>query len=309
MSSAGIIVVGSINMDLVVQVAKLPRPGETVLGGRFFSNLGGKGANQAVAAARAATGPVTFLAALGDDAYGQQARETLAREPRLCPSVNSISQAATGVALITVDAAGENMIGVASGANSLLSPADVDAMPEAIWRQARVLLACLEIPLDTVVHALRRAKEFGLITILNPAPATEEAGQAEVLQWVDVLTPNEVEGVVLAGDSSSSNSPIDVAHQLRARGARNVIVTRGAAGCVLVSGDREVSIPARRVEVVDTTAAGDAFSGALAAALAEGRALAEATEWAIVAASISVTRPGAIASLPQRHEIESGIAN
>jgi ribokinase len=305
MSSDGIIVVGSINMDLVVQVARMPRPGETVLSRRFFSNLGGKGANQAVAAVRAATGLVTFLAALGDDAHGRLARETLAREPRLRLSINNISQAATGVALITVDVAGENMISVASGANSLLSPADVDALPEAVWRQARVLLASLEIPLATVAHALRRAKEFGLTTILNPAPATAEAGQADVLQWVDVLTPNEAEAATLAGRSNAPTSPSDAAHDLRSRGARSVIVTRGTAGCVLVSGDQELSIPARRVAAVDTTAAGDSFSGALAAALAEGRSLVEATDWAIIAAAISVTRRGAIASLPQRHEIEA----
>jgi len=303
--AAGIIVLGSINMDLVIRVPRMPRPGETVLGGQFFTTLGGKGANQAVAAARAAQGPVTFLAAVGDDAYGHQARETLAREERLSLDlVKTAAGIATGVALIIVDATGENMISVASGANSEVGSADVDAVPDAVWRAARVFLACFESPLAAVARGLARAKEFGLLTILNPAPAPDSPVDDELLRLVDVLTPNEIEAAALVGAAEGAHSPAAVARQLQERGAKKVIVTCGAKGCLLVDNDN-ASIPARAVKAVDTTAAGDAFNGALAAALAEGRSLREAAEWATLAAAVAVTRRGAIASLATRAEIEA----
>ncbi len=249
--AGGIIVLGSINMDLVVRVPRMPRAGETVLGGEFFTTLGGKGANQAVAAARAARAPVSFLAAVGDDPYGQQARATLTRETHLSLDlVKTVTGCATGVALITVDAAGENMISVASGANHALSPADVDAVPEEVWRGAGVFLACLESPLATVARGLARAKEFGLLTILNPAPAPDTPLPAEMLRLIDVLTPNEIEATALLRGRGASTSPTDIARQLQSRGVRQVIVTRGSEGCLVV--DHEIStVPARAAKAVD----------------------------------------------------------
>lgn len=314
MTANGIIVLGSINTDLVVRVPRMPRPGETMLGGEFFATLGGKGANQAVAAARAARAPVAFLAAVGDDANGREARETLARETNLSLDfVKTISGQATGVALITVDASsGENMISVASGANAVLSAESVDELPEQIWRQSRVFLACLESPLAAVARGLALAKEHGLLTILNPAPAPAAPLPAEMLGIVDVLTPNEIEAAALAGGTATSSiggsqaslSLVESARRLQSHGAKQVIMTRGSAGCFVV--DNEAAhLPAFRVQAVDTTAAGDAFNGALAIALSEGKALLDAARWASAAAALAVTRAGAIASLATREEIEA----
>lgn len=299
-----ILVLGSVNMDLVVRVPRMPRPGETVLGGTFLTNLGGKGANQAVAAARAAQAPVTFLAAVGADAYGREACATLAREKNLAlDRLRTLKDQATGVALITVDATGENMISVASGANAALGVEIVEELPASVWRATRVLLACLESPLATIERALRLARGHGVLTILNPAPACREAGRTELLELVDILTPNEVEAAALVGTTSNDISPIAAAQVLRKRGAGAVIVTCGADGCQLVA-EETTHVPAREAKAVDTTAAGDAFNGALAVALTEGKSLVEATHWAAAAAAISVTRPGAIASLATREEIE-----
>ncbi len=304
MTSAGIIVLGSINMDLVVRVPRMPSPGETVLGGTFFTNLGGKGANQAVAAARASRDKVAFIAAVGADAYGRQAIETLAGEKNLLlDHVRTFSDLATGVALITVDAAGENMISVASGANAAVTPAEIDAIPAAVWRTAKVFLACLESPLATVVRGLERAREFGLVTVLNPAPAMAEVGHPEILRLVDILTPNESEAAALIGAKHSSADVRADAAELRRRGAKQVVITCGARGCQLL-GDVDGHLPAHSVTSVDTTAAGDAFNGALAVAFAEGKSLVSAAGWASAAAALSVTRPGAIASLATRSEIE-----
>lgn len=305
----GIIVLGSINMDLVVQSPRMPTPGETVLGGRFFTSLGGKGANQAVAAARASCNDVTLIAAVGSDAFGHEALEVLRNEPRLDTRfVRQVDDAATGVALITVDPRGENMICVASGANALLSPADLDAIPDEVWRRARVFLACLESPLATVEHGLRLARTHGLLTILNPAPAVLGAGRRELLELVDVLTPNEHEAAALASELSGvsverATDHAVIAEQLRAAGAGRVIVTLGAEGALIADGS-STRVPARAATVVDTTAAGDAFNGALAVALAEGRSLIDAARWATTAAAISVGRAGAIPSLATREEVE-----
>lgn len=307
--SSSIIVVGSVNTDLVIQGARLPAPGETVLGGEFFQASGGKGANQAVAAARACLAPVTFVAAVGDDPLGREALARLRTENLVCDYVKTIVGQSTGVALILVDSNGQNMISVASGANDRLRPADVEAIPEAVFRAGKILLTSLETPLDTVACCLRRARQAGLRTILNPAPAPVGGLPDDLLALVDVLTPNETEAARLVGRNSSigagdeASQARGAALQLQARGCRSVIVTLGASGCLVA--DREIAaIPSRPVTAIDATAAGDAFNGALAVALAEGQSLVNAARWANAAAAISVTRRGAQPSLPQRDEIE-----
>ncbi len=303
MSSSSIIVLGSVNTDLVIRAPRIPAPGETVLGGEYFQAPGGKGANQAVAAARAARKAVTFVAAVGDDDFGRAAIENFSRENLDDRHILSIANQPSGVALIFVDHRGENAISVASGANLHLTPADVDALPEELFAAADVFLSCLESPVETVVRGLRRARAAGLVTILNPAPALSEIAVSEILSLVDVLTPNAGEAEMLSGRESAA----DAAVYLRRLGCGSVVTTLGAGGC-LVSGETEVHIPGRRVTAVDTTAAGDAFNGALAVALSEGKPLPEAARWATVAASIAVTRAGAQPSLPGRVEIEAAVS-
>jgi ribokinase len=240
----------------------------------------------------------------------------------------------SGVALILVDEKGENSIAVASGANALLASSDVDAVPDEVFREAKVFLTCLESPLETVARGLERAKQAGLLTIFNPAPASTAVLDASVLRLVDVITPNEGEAAALShveiasdavgvAGSEQSDGPVAnalglrcarpqppdadavaAARQLQERGCRKCVVTLGPRGCVVVEED-VTWIEASRVEPVDTTAAGDAFSGALAVALSEGKPLVEAARWASRAAAISVTRAGAQPSLPSPAEIEA----
>lgn len=308
--SAEIIVVGSINADLVVRGASLPRPGETVIGGRFLQAAGGKGANQAVAAARLSRSPVRFLGAVGDDALGRELKAALGAEANLVISrVRTVPGQATGVALIVVDGAGQNAIAVASGANAALGPAALERLETAEWRSARVLLASLETPLDTGLAALRKAREHGVATILNPAPASEEIACRDWLELVDVLTPNETELAILSGLAvEGMESAERAARRLQERGARTVLATLGDRGALLVpaleTGEPVEWIEPVSVRAVDATAAGDAFNGALAVALAEGCSLNVAARWAARAAAISVTRAGAQPSLPHRRELE-----
>ncbi|MBX3411922.1 MAG: ribokinase [Pirellulales bacterium] len=309
MAAPAVLVLGSINTDLVLRGARLPRPGETVLGGQFYQAGGGKGANQAVAAARAAREPVLFIAAVGDDLFGRESLARLAQENLDCRLIKTVPSQPSGVALILVDAEGQNMIGVASGANLNLVPADVDRVPDEVFRSARVLLASLESPLDTVAHGLARARQAGLLTVLNPAPAAREILDMNLLRQVDVLTPNEVEAATLSGIEFVDEQGIDAAQalaaarKLQALGCRAVIITLGAEG-VLVVEDDPLRIPAAQVRAIDATAAGDAFSGALCVALSEGRTLVEAAHWATRAAALSVSRAGAQPSLATRDEIE-----
>jgi len=307
--NSAVLVLGSINTDLVIRSPRLPAPGETVLGGEFYQAGGGKGANQAVAAARAGRGPVTFVAAVGDDDFGSAAHARLASECLVCDFVKVVPGVATGVALIMVDERGENAISVAPGANARLSEADIRSLPESLFREAAVLLASLEVPLPTVLYALERAKQAGIRTILNPAPAHD--GLHEVLGrgLVDVLTPNQAEAVALSGNSiNSDQTSREAAQHLIAAGAGAVVLTRAAAGCV-VAEERTIALPAYTVPAVDATAAGDAFSGALAARLAEGESLLNAARWASAAAALSVTRAGAQPSLATRTEIDGFLAN
>jgi ribokinase len=296
-----VLVVGSANTDMVLRVPRIPRPGETVLGGAFTMAWGGKGANQAVAAARAGS-LVTFVARVGDDVFGERALAGFAADGIDTRFVLRTSGTASGVALINVDERGENSIAVASGANERLSVADVDAAAEP-FAAADVVLMQLESPLETVEAAVRKAEESGKPVILNPAPARPL--DERLLTGVAVLTPNETEAELLSGTSVRDDDGVrDAAARLRARGPRTVIVTLGERGVYALAPDFEGFVPAFRVEAVDTTAAGDVFNGVLAVALAEWRPLADALRFAQAAAAISVTRPGAQPSAPTRAEIE-----
>jgi ribokinase len=297
-----VLVVGSSNTDLVIRVPRIPRPGETVLGGAFSTAAGGKGANQAVAAARAG-GRAAFVARIGDDQFGRESLEGLGRDGIDTRFVLTTPGAPSGIALITVDERGENSISVASGANALLSAADVERAAEA-FAAADIVLLQLESPLETVEAAAREAKRRGVPVILNPAPA-RELGDA-LLAGVSVLTPNEHEAELLTGiPVRDERSAREAARRLRERGPGTVIVTLGERGVLALAAGFEASLPAFKVEPVDTTAAGDVFNGALAVALAEKLPLPDAVRFAQAAAAISVTRPGAQPSAPTRAEIEA----
>ena len=295
-----IVVVGSSNTDMVVRVPTLPRPGETVLGGTFFTVRGGKGANQAVAAARAG-GTVAMIGCLGDDAFGDETLAALAAEGIAVEGIRRVAGVSSGVALILVDQGGENCIAVASGANALLGPEDVGRRAELLAPDG-VLLVQLESPLETVVAAARAAHRAGTRVILNPAPARELPD--ELLALVSVLTPNESEAERLAGIAVHGERGLErAASALLARGVGAVVVTLGAAGAYVATAEQRESIPGLQVQARDTTGAGDVFNGALAVALAEGLPVRDAVRFANAAAAISVTRDGAQPAAPFRAEI------
>ena len=298
---AQILVIGSSNTDMVVKTTKLPAPGETVIGGTFLMNPGGKGANQAVAAARLA-GTVTFVAKIGSDIFGQQAIDGFQREGIDTRHILTDADHPSGVALINVDAHGENCITVAPGANARLQPADVDAALQTALPDTLVLIQ-LEIPLPTVEYAIQQATKRGLRVILNPAPA--QMLPADLFPNLFLITPNETEAEILTGirvtDESSAEQAALKLHQM---GVANVIVTLGAKGAYLHTETGATVVRASPVTPVDTTAAGDCFNGALAVALSEGQTLPEAVTFACRVASISVTRMGAQASMPTRNELK-----
>jgi ribokinase len=299
-----VVVLGSVNTDLVIRGPQLPKPGETVLGGEFYRAAGGKGANQAVAAARLGNEPVTFIAAIGDDDFGQASLDGFSRENLITCHIKSVAGAPSGVALILVDQNGENCISVASGANWQLTPEYIDALPQSVFDDAEIFLTCLESPLPTVACGLERARQAGCRTILNPAPAHPELLQTNCLSLSDVITPNASEATALTGLSVADRQSATVAaQQLIELGCRAAIVTLGSAGSVLVDRGEVAFIPAEQVKAVDSTAAGDAFNGALAVAWAGGQSLSAAARWASTAAALSVTRPGAQPSLPYRREL------
>ncbi|NQV25806.1 MAG: ribokinase [Rhodopirellula sp.] len=303
-----IIVLGSVNTDLVVSSARLPGAGETVIGNSFYRASGGKGANQAVAAARTSGLPVGFIAAVGNDDFGRSAIRQLRSENIATQHMRMVDDYATGVALIMVDERGENQISVASGANAALSPEDVDRIDDEFFSEASIFVASLESPIETVIAGLKRARSAGLTTILNPAPASENACDREVLQLVDVLTPNESEATFLSGwdEMKDLEDACIWCEQLQQRGSRRIIITRGERGCILKDDTSDVCLtPAFMVDAVDATGAGDCFNGALATGLAEGRTLLNAARYAMAAAALSVTRRGAIPSLPTRNEVEA----
>ena len=290
-----VVVIGSANTDMVARVPRLPLPGETLLAGAFDSVFGGKGANQAVAAARLGA-VVTVIACVGADGPGDQTVQNLENEGIDTEFVIRDPDAPTGIALITVDeATGENTIVVVPGANAKLSPPLLDLAAAAI-RDADVLICQLEIPLETVQAALKMARSAGVLTILNPAPARHLPD--DLLSLVSVLTPNQTEaGLLLDADLDPSAAALT----LRRRGAENVVVTLGAAGARVVSASANTWVQAfAPEEVVDTTAAGDCFTGALAVALGEGQSLEQAVKFANAAASLSVETEGAQPSLPNR---------
>ncbi len=295
-----VLVVGSSNTDLIIRVPRIPRPGETVLGGAFSTAAGGKGANQAVAAARAG-GRVTFVARIGADGFGDRTLAGLEADGIDTRHVLRTAEAPSGIALITVGERGENSISVASGANALLSEADVARAGEA-FAAADIVLLQLESPLAAVEAAVRKAGERGIPVILNPAPAREL--DDALLAGVSVLTPNEHEAELLTGIAvEDDRSAREAARRLRDRGPGTVVITVGERGVYASAEGFEGSVPAFKVEPVDTTAAGDVFNGALAVALAERLALREALRFAQAAAAISVTRLGAQPSAPTRAEI------
>jgi len=298
-----IIVVGSVNVDFVIKGARIPRPGETIGGGRFLQVPGGKGANQAVAALRASESPVAFVAAVGDDALGRSMRDRFLSLGLNGDHIAVVPSAATGVALIMVAEDGENAISVAPGANGELRPSHIDALPDDLFRASRVLLASLEVPRDTVARAVERARRFGLLTIVNPAPADPFWAARSGPPRVDFLTPNETEASQLVG----IDDPRRAAAELAERTGASVLLTEGARGAGLF-GTETGRFPAKRVTPVDTTAAGDAWNGAFAAALAEHRSLADAARFAVAAGTLSVTRDGAQPSLPGRREILEWLA-
>ena len=295
-----IAVVGSSNTDMVINTSKLPVPGETILGGEFFMNAGGKGANQAVAAARLG-GKVSFIAKTGDDLFGKQARVLFENENINIDYLVTDPNHPSGVALITVDAKGENCIAVAPGANSYLLNNDIDQAREEILR-SDIILMQLEIPLETVVYVANIAFDAGRKVILNPAPALQITD--ELLAKLYMITPNETEAELISGiPVYDKDSAILAARNLYDRGVKVVIITLGSKGALLFTGKEAKLISSPKVEAVDTTAAGDVFNGAIAVAISEGVELEKAVEFACKAAAISVTRMGAQASAPYRKEI------
>jgi ribokinase len=303
-----ILVVGSLNMDLVVKMPAIPRPGETLLGGPFATFPGGKGANQAVAAARLGA-RVSMVGKVGRDAFGEQMLRVMRDEGIDTQFIGVDAQDATGVALITVDALGQNSISVASGANFSLTGQDV----RAAWGRLStvdLLVMPLETPMDTIETAAQIAKERGARVILNPAPARDLDGS--LLRNIDVLIPNESETEHLTGlKMNSEEAERGAGRALLSRGVGSVVLTLGGRGALVVnnvSGNPAYQrIPSYPVQVVDSTAAGDGFVGALATGLGEGLSLSEAARFASAAAAISVTRAGAQPSLPNRNEVDQFI--
>jgi len=294
--SAHVVVIGSLNIDLVVTADRLPRPGETVLGGQFSTHDGGKGANQAVAAARAGA-RVSMIGAVGVDANGERAVASLAAEGIDTSRIRRLDAEDTGVAIIAIGPRGENQIVVAPGANALL---ELDVEDRALIGAANVVLTNHEIPPSATLDALRTAHAAGVIAILNPAPA--RALLSDVLSLGPILTPNEHELVVAIGNDETDTA-LD---ELAARHNGPVIVTQGPAGALLAEGESRDRFPGRLApQVVDTTGAGDTFCGVLAARLAEGRSLAEAIEAANAAGALSVAAVGARTGMPTGEAIES----
>ena len=303
--TAKVVVVGSLNMDLVVCAPRIPHPGETVIGGEYYTAAGGKGSNQAVAAARLGA-KVHMVGRVGRDELGVRLTETLEEAGVDHQFVVEDPRDSTGVALITVADSGQNTIVVAPGSNMRLSPDDVDAARGAIG-EADILLVQLETPLETVTRALQIARAKGVKTILNPAPA--RTLPRDIFGLVDVLIPNETEAAILTGLSVGTQTEARTAGEvLRKQGVKTVVLTLGERGAVYVEARDVGALSAYDVKAVDTTAAGDAFVGAFAVATAEGKSLPEAIRWGNAAGALAVTKRGAQPSLPDRGALEEILA-
>ena len=303
MEKKKIIVAGSSNTDLVIRVNHIPQPGETIIGQDFMTNQGGKGANQAVAAAAMGDG-VVFIARLGDDTFGHTSKEILASRGIDTRFVSLTPGTPTGCAMIAVDDRGENSIIVAGGANALLSRADIDAA-SAVIEEGALLLMQLESPIDTLVYAAEKAHAAGVMVVLNPAPFPQEPLPQALLRNVDLIIPNETEAARMTG------LPVQTEEEIRQAmlaivemGVEQVIITAGAAGSYALSDGAFYHQDAYPVTPVDTTAAGDTYCGTLCVALRDGCPLPQAMQRASVAASLSTTRMGAWNSIPSRSEVE-----
>jgi ribokinase len=295
-----IYVIGSSNTDMVVKAHRLPQPGETLIGGKFFLNAGGKGANQAVAAARLG-GEVTFVANVGNDLFGKQTIEQLQKEKINTEFIQVDNQEPSGVALINVDAKGENTIVVAPGANGKLSSDLIRNFILKIKSPALVLVQ-LEIPLETVGFIGKKCSDKKIPLVLNPAPATKLSD--ELFSQVSFITPNESEATILTGFKIEGETSLrKAASYFHSKGVKNIIITLGERGAFWSDGKNSGFESTSKVTAVDTTAAGDCFNGALAVALAEGESISRAVAFACRAAAVSVTRLGAQTSMPYKHEL------
>lgn len=300
MSNKRIVVIGSSNTDMTIKGDKLPAPGETVAGGIFYMGPGGKGANQAVAASRLG-GDVTLVCKVGRDLFGDNAIKGYEREG-IDTSRILRSGEASGTALILVDANGENCISVASGANGDLTEADVDSVADVLRRADYVLLQ-LEIPIPSVLRAAKIAHEAGAVVLLNPAPAT--ALPEELFRYVDIFIPNETELSAFSGvQIESTDDAVRAAAAMAGKGVGRVIVTLGSKGSLITDGTGGTFVPAKKVQAVDATAAGDTYCGALCVALSEGKSMEDAARFATAASAITVQRVGAQNSIPHRSELE-----
>jgi len=295
-----ILVIGSCNTDMVIKSDRLPIPGETIIGGTFLMNPGGKGANQAVAAARQG-GQVTFISKTGNDLFGKQSVELYKSEGINTDYIFSDPKLPSGVALIMVDSHGENCIVVASGANGSLAPSDIEKAKRELDTASFVLMQ-LEIPIETVEHAAALAAERGIPVILNPAPAKTLSDK--LLKCLYLVTPNESEAEILSGvkvtDFAKAKQAADI---ISAKGVQNVVITMGAMGAFIKDKDEYFSVAAEKVTAVDTTAAGDCFSGTLCVGLSEGKSILESVKTASKASALTVTRMGAQSSIPYRNEL------
>lgn len=300
MNSKRIVVIGSSNTDMVVKSDRLPVPGETVLGGAFMMNPGGKGANQAVAVARLG-GNVTFISKTGNDLFGKQSIEMFDEENINTDYIFSDPHHPSGVALIMVDTTGENCIVVASGANGTLSPHDIDKTKNVI-ESADILLMQLEIPMETVEYAAKLAHEKGIKVILNPAPAAFLSN--ELLECLYAIVPNNNEAEMLSGikvtDWESARQAADI---ISAKGVDIVVITLGSKGALIKESDGYYEVPVKKINAIDSTAAGDTFCGALCVGISEGLSIEDAVRMANNAAGITVTREGAQSSIPYRKEL------
>lgn len=302
MTKPYITVVGSSNTDMVVKADRLPGPGETILGGTFYMNPGGKGANQAVAAARLG-GNICFICKTGNDIFGKQSLQLFKEEGINTSYIISDTNLPSGVALITVDKDGENCIVVASGANAALLPLDLLPAGELISRSAMILMQ-LEIPIETVSHVAAFAFEKNIPVILNPAPARMLPDN--LFNYISILTPNKKEAEMLTGIRIVNiQSAEEAAQKIVEKGVKTAIITLGSEGALVLHNNVFTQIPACLVNTVDTTAAGDTFNGALAVALSDGMNITEATAFGCKASAISVTRMGAQASIPFKWEVDA----